>query len=99
SQERGGGRRLDRGRASDTRAARRRGAAGRGAAVNLVLAMVIGLIFGVSFGWCWGYHARPQLRRVWACARCDEHALTADEQARFKAITRYFDQPGPKDHT
>lgn len=60
--------------------------------MNLVIAMAIGGLFGVSFGWCWGYHARPEPRRVWACARCDEQALTADEQARFKAITRYFDQ-------
>lgn len=67
--------------------------------MTLVIAMAIGLIFGCSFGWCWGYHTRPEPRRVWACARCDEQALTADEQARFKAITRYFDQPDPEDHT
>jgi hypothetical protein len=58
--------------------------------VNLAIALVTGLVFGCSFGWCWGYHARPQPRRVWACARCDNEAIRA-EVVRFNAVVAGLD--------
>jgi hypothetical protein len=49
-----------------------------------------------SAGFTIGYRVRPIPRPVWACARCDDTALTADEQAAFKAIEAYFDPDDPR---
>lgn len=62
--------------------------------MNLVIALAIGLIFGCSFGWCWGYHARPEPRRVWACARCDEAAVRT-EVVRFNSVLLALDFDTP----
>ncbi|MER5213676.1 hypothetical protein ABT063_24670 [Streptomyces sp. NPDC002838] len=51
-------------------------------------------LLALSVGWCWGHlTARIVHVPIGATEADDEAALTADEQDRFKAIARYFDQP------
>ncbi len=54
-----------------------------------------------SAGWCHGHRtARIRHAPMWACARCDTVALTADEQAAFRQVEDHFDdwpEPAP-DH-
>ena len=52
-----------------------------------------------SAGFTIGYRMNRPPSRVWACQRCDDTALTADEQAAFKAIEKYFDPDDPRSST
>lgn len=55
-------------------------------------------LLALAAGWCWGHlTARIIHIPIGALAEEDEAALTADEHARFKAITRHFDQPDDHD--
>lgn len=51
-------------------------------------------LIAIAAGWSWG-HSTARIRHtpMWACARCDAVALTAEETARLKAIERHFDDP------
>lgn len=54
---------------------------------------ILTALLALSAGFTIGYRTRPHPRPVWACARCDAVALTAEETARLKAIERHFDDP------
>ena len=72
---------------------RRRGAAGRGAVVTTLLAVLLAL----AVGWTWG-HATARIRRVpiGAAPEQDDAAIRA-EFARFNATLAALDFPTPPD--
>jgi hypothetical protein len=57
---------------------------------------LLAVLLALSAGFTIGYRTSRPPARIWACARCDDTALTADEQAAFKAIEKYFDPDDPR---
>jgi hypothetical protein len=45
-----------------------------------------------SAGFTIGYRTSRPPARIWACQRCDDTALTADEKQAFQRIRDHFDK-------
>ncbi|MFE9645286.1 hypothetical protein ACFYO0_14455 [Streptomyces sp. NPDC006365] len=52
---------------------------------------VLAAVLALSVGFVVGLLVRPQPRRVWACARCDDEALMTSERARFDDLIASLD--------
>ncbi|MFG3276204.1 hypothetical protein [Streptomyces luteogriseus] len=59
-------------------------------AFDLVAYLTITAVLALATGWAVGYRTRPEPRRTWACARCDDAALRA-EAVRFNAVIAGLD--------
>jgi hypothetical protein len=57
---------------------------------------LLAVLLALSAGFTIGYRMNRPPRRVWVCQRCDDTALTADEQAAFKTIEAHFDPDDPR---
>ncbi|MFJ8603416.1 hypothetical protein ACIREM_32860 [Streptomyces shenzhenensis] len=56
---------------------------------NVAVAVLV-VLPALAVGWCIGYRTRPQPRRTWACAVCDQVALQS-EHARFDELEASLD--------
>lgn len=57
---------------------------------------LLAVVLALAVGACIGFRMRPEPRRTWACARCDE-AMVRAEMARFHAVLEALDFDTPDD--
>ncbi|MGW5616238.1 hypothetical protein [Streptomyces sp. NPDC003877] len=65
------------------------------AASDLIAYVTITAVLALATGFTIGYRTRPEPRRTWSCARCDDAALRA-EAVRFNTVIAHLDIDTPE---